>query len=195
MIPLPTLSDNRAALAAGLDAAPTDQVVNFLRGLGMGQLKAMWALAEADRQPLPISHLVGEDGEVIIHEGQNSLPVFTRFQKRFVARGGGVQGYNHNPGSIAWFTGPGHFTARVNTPDELVVDYEVMPADVPPEFPALIDNAGGSRKLVFGGMQDHLLRVSQRVTIGRAFKNGKFQPAWFSLCRIGDLPGDAGAGD
>jgi hypothetical protein len=195
MIPLPTLSDNRAALAAGLDATPTDGVVNFLRGLGMGQLKAMWELAEADRQPLPMAHLVGEDGEVVVHEGQNSLPAFTRFQKRFVLRGGAVQGYNHNPGTIAWFTGPGHFTARVGGPDELVIDYTVMPADVPPEFPALVDNAGGTRKLVFGGMQDHLLRVSQRVTIGRAFKNGKFQPAWFALCRMGDLPGDDGAGD
>ena len=194
MIPLPTLSDNRAALAAGLDATPTDQVVNFLRGLGMGQLKAMWALAGADRQPLPISHLVGAEGEVVIHEGQNSLPVFTRFQKRFVSRGGGVQGYNHNPGSIAWFTGPGHFTARVAGPDELIVDYEVMPADVPASFPPLIDNAAGTRKLVFGGMQDHLLRVSSRVTIGRAFKGGRFQPAWFALCRMGDLPRDADAG-
>ena len=63
MIPLPTLSDNRSALAAGLDATPTDQVVNFLRGLGMGQLKAMWSLAEAARQPLSMSHLVGEEGE------------------------------------------------------------------------------------------------------------------------------------
>lgn len=189
MIPLPKLSDKRADLASGLDAVTHDQRVNFLRGLGMGQQKALWALCEADRVPLDIGFLYGAPDEVVIHEGQNSLPVFTRFQKRFVLRGETVQGYNHNPGSIAWFTGPGHFTVRTGSETELVIDYTVMPADVPGEFPDLIDNDGGSRKLVFGGMQDHLLRVSRHVTIGRAFKNGKFQPAWFLLCRTGE-PGD-----
>ena len=194
MISLPTLASNRQTLADGLDEAPTEAVVHFLRGLGMGQLKAMWRLADTDRQPLSLDHLVGKSDEVVIHEGQNSLPVFTRFQKRFVRRGNTVQGYNHNPGSISWFTGPGHFTARSASMDELIIDYEVLPADAPPEFPALIDNASGTRRLVFGGMQDHLLRVSQRVTIGRAFRNGRFQPAWFALCRIGDLPGEGVTG-
>lgn len=193
MIPLPTLSGSRATLAEGLDTTPVDEIVNFLRGLGMGQLRAMWNLADADRQPLPMAHLSGSEGDIIIHEGQNSLPAFTRFQKRFVLRSGSVQGYNHNPRTISWFTGPGHFTARAAEPDELVIDYDDVPSDVPEGFPTLVDNASGTRRLVFGGMQDHLLRVSRRVVIGRAFRGGRFQPAWFALCRMGSLPKGADA--
>jgi len=193
MIPLPTLTSERSALAAGLDATPTDEVVNFLRGLGMGQLRAMWQLAHADPQPLSLEDLAGSGDDPVVHEGQNSLPVFTRFQKRFVRRGGRVQGYNHNPRSIRWFTGPGHFTVRAADATTLVIDYATLPADVPPGFPALVDNASGTRGLVFGGMQDHLLRISERVTIGRAFRGGRFQPAWFALCRVGARPGDGAA--
>lgn len=195
MIPLPTLTSERSALAAGLDATPADEVVNFLRGLGMGQLRAMWQLAQADRQPLSLEDLAGTADDVVVHEGQNSLPAFTRFQKRFVLRGGRVQGYNHNPRSIQWFTGPGHFTVRAADSRTLVIDYETMPDDVPPGFPPLVDNTSGTRRLVFGGMQDHLLRISERVTIGRAFRGGRFQPAWFALCRVGARPGEGAAGD
>jgi hypothetical protein len=189
MIPLPSLTDKRSALAAGFDAATPDERVNFIRGLGMGQLKATWALCEADPVPLPLDALVGAEGEVVVHEGQNSLPAFTRFQKRIVRRDGVVQGYNHNPALVAWFGGPGHFTVHAHRPDVLRFDYTHLAADVPEGFPALTDNGTGRRKLVYGGLEDHVRRVSRHVSIGRLSRGGKEQPMWFLLCRVGD-PGE-----
>ena len=191
MIPLPTLS-TLGPLRAALDKATPDARVNWMRGLGRGELKATFALAEKGG-PVPLDMLVGAEGEIIIHEGQNSLPLFNTFQKRFVRRGDVVQGYNHNSGFVAFFSGPGHFTVR---PDggEALVDYIQLPASVPDGFPALIDNNGGTRGLIFGGLIDRLRRVSKHVTIGEASKGGKPFPAWFMLVRQGEFDDPAYTG-
>jgi hypothetical protein len=184
MIPLPSLSSSLGPLRVALDAASPDARINWMRGLGRGELKALFALA-APGGAVPLDMLVGGEGEVIIHEGQNSLPAFNTFQKRFVRREGVVQGYNHNSDFVAFFSGPGHFTVRPDG-DEALVDYIVLPATVPSEFPALIDNNGGTRGLIFGGLIDRLRRVSLHCTIGEASKGGKPFPAWFMLVRQGD---------
>ncbi len=187
MIPLPSLSDSLPPIRQALDAATPDQRVNWMRGLGRGELRALYSLAAGEA--VPLSLLAGAEGEIVIHEGQNSLPAFTRFQKRFVLRNGQVQGYNHNPAIVAWVSGPGHFTCAEEGA-ELRVDYTRLPADVPAGFPALIDNNGGTRGLIFGELVDHLRRVSRHCTIGAATKKGKPFPAWFMLTRMGDPPSD-----
>jgi len=66
----------------------------------------------------------------VIHHGRNSLPLFTRFQKRFCRpdRATGEEqrwGYNHQP--MAFFTGPGYFVARQSDDREVVIDYYQVP--------------------------------------------------------------------
>src|SRR5437762_1209865 len=51
----------------------------------------------------------------VVHSGTNSLPVFSRFQKRFCLPQAGAKcvcGYNRNPPLIQPFTGPGYFVGR-----------------------------------------------------------------------------------
>ena len=186
MVPLPALSSDIAPIREALDGVSSDGRVNWMRGLGRGQLRALYDLAEG-AGTVDFGFLTGAGEEVIIHEGQNSLPMFTRFQKRFCRWDDGVQGYNHNAGVVSWFSGPGHFTCQQDGA-EVLIDYTALPATVPEIFPTLIDNDGGTRRLVFGGMVDRLRRVSRHCTIGRAYKQGKAMGAWFMLTRLGDPP-------
>ncbi len=190
-VPLPSLSDAIDPVAAALDALSHDERINWMRGLSRKELSSTWELTAG--RLVDYAYFASEPGETVIHHGQNSLPAFNAFQKRFHRRTDDherpLQGYNHNPGFVGWFSGPGHYTCTVMG-GTTVIDYTVMPPDVPAEFPDLIDNNGGARKLVYGGMQDHMRRVSRHCTIGRAYKDGKEFGAWFMLTREGE-PDDA----
>lgn len=179
-IPLPTLSDSLAPISAALDAVRPDERLNWLRGLPRREFVAIFALAKGSR--LTLDHFYGAEGEMVIHEGQNSLPAFSVFQKRFMKRGEVVQGYNHS--SMAWLVGPGHFTVRQEG-DEVVIDYLKHPTDVPPEFPPLARNDAGFSSLVYGGTEDWCRRVSQHVVIGEARKGVKPVGAYFFLVKPG----------
>ena len=180
MVPLPTLSDALGPISAALDAVSHDERINWMRGLGRKELRALYALAEGSA--VGLNHFVEHDDSTVIHWGQNSLPVFNHFQKRFRTVGGSMQGYNHNSAALTSVTGPGHFTARAEG-DEVLIDYTVLPEGTPEDFPSLIDNDGGLRRFVFGGMQDRVRRVSTHCTIGSAEKGGKDMGAWFMLIR------------
>lgn len=185
-VPLPSLSDALAPIGAALDGLTDSQRLWWMRGLSGAELRALWRLAEAQSPPLSIDELVGAPEAVVIHEGKNSLPFFCEFQKRFVRRAdGSVQGYNHNSGLVAAFAGPGHFTASQHDAHEVWVDYTKLPANAPAAFPALIDNDGGTRRLVFGGMVDRLRKVGETCTIGLATRHGRPMSSWFMLTRAG----------
>lgn len=177
-IPLPSLSDSLSPISSALDAVTSAERVNWMRGLGKKELVALWKLA--DGHPLLVEHFHGAEGQVVIHEGQNSLPAFNAFQKRFVLRAGVVQGYNHQ--SMAWITGPGHFTVT-QAGAEVLLDYLSEPKSVPSEFPALKANDAGFSRLVYMGMHDFCRRVSEHVIIGEARKGGKPTGDYFMLCK------------
>ena len=123
----------------------------------------------------------------VIHDGKNTLPAFTHFQKRFVKLEGedfAVGGYNHQ--TLSPVTGPGYFVVRLGEGEhegELAVDYTKVPKQKPASWPEIQTNEGGLGSLVYGGMIDYLRRVSTHVSIGRAFK-GKPMDAWFTLVRM-----------
>ena len=100
------------------------------------------------------------------------------------ASGQVVVGYNVNPG-IAWFTGPGYFVTlpAPGRPREILFDYTRVPATVPPDWPPIKSNAGGTGRLVYGGMHDFCRRVSSTVIIGAATRLGKPMDAYFVLAR------------
>ena len=168
MIPLPTLQTSIDPIATALDAATHDARVNWARGLGSGQLHALWDLTAG--RTVTIDQLCGAEGEVIIHEGKNSLPFFCDFQKRVMRRGDVVQGYNHQ--SMSWLTGPGHFTVTEEN-GEALFDYTRDPVSAPDTFPPLVPNEAGLSRLVYAHMKDYLRRVSTHAVIGAAFKKGK----------------------
>jgi hypothetical protein len=140
-------------------------------------------------RPLDIDFLVpgGAVLEEVIHEGHNTLPMFRRFEKRFVKIEGEsypVGGYNHQ--SMEAFTGPGYFTVTKGETDhegELVIDYRTVPRTKPASWPEIRSNDSGLAALVNGGMVDYLRGISSHVSIGVAFKDGAPRGQWFTLVR------------
>jgi hypothetical protein len=127
--------------------------------------------------------------EEVIHEGQNTLPMFRKFQKRFCRPSRDQRqsnrevlwGYNHQ--TMSPFTGPGYFIAYEDeNSGEVWVDYRELPSERPDEWPKIIDNKARLGRFVYHGMVDRLRRVSEHCTIGRAYK-GEPMDAWFVLVR------------
>jgi hypothetical protein len=178
MIPLPSLSTSIDPVSAALDAATTDEKVNWMRGLGKKELVALWTLTEGREVPLDYYHR--GPGEVVIHEGQNSLAAFNQFQKRIVLHGTRIQGYNHQ--AMAWLTGPGHFQVTGDAVGTWF-DYTVTVPDAPAEFPPVKPNDAGLSRLVYANMIDRVRRIGTDTVIGAAWKSGKQTGDYFMLVK------------
>ena len=181
-IPRPSHSDTLAPIAEALNAADHDARINWMYGLGSRELKALYNLA-SQGGPLPVEHFHTDAGDVVIHHGKNSLPMFTHFQKRVCLHEGTLQGYNHQ--TLSWLTGPGHFTLRQDGEDEVIFDYITQPSSAPESFPELVPNEKGGGRLVYAGMIDRVRRVSTHCVIGAAIKGDKDIGARFMLTREG----------
>lgn len=175
-------------LAEVLDTLGHEGRVHTIRGWSKKRQAELFEAAKGVK-PLDLDFLVPSSiGPLVevIHEGKNTLPVFTHFQKRFVKLEGEeltVGGYNHQ--STSGLTGPGYFVVRPGEGEhegELAVDYTKVPKSKPASWPAIAGNEGGLASLVYGGMVDYLRGVSAHVSIGRAYK-GKAMDAWFALVR------------
>lgn len=181
----PTIDIDR--LAEVLDGLGHEGRVHTIRTWTRKRQRAIYEAAKGRKLDLDfLTPGVGNLVEVI-HEGQNTLPAFTHFQKRFVKLEGEefpVGGYNHQ--STSAFTGPGYFVVTPGEGDhegELAIDYRSIPKHKPEAWPAIKDNTGGLGAIIYGGMVDYLRGVSKHVSIGRAFKGGKPMAAWFALVR------------
>ena len=175
-------------LGAILDGLGHEGRVHTIRHWGK---KIQAEIYEASKGVLPIDldflvpSSIGSLVEVI-HEGQNTLPTFNHFQKRFVKledEDFKVAGYNHQ--TLSPVTGPGYFVVQVGAGEhegELAIDYTKAPKNKPASWPVIKPN-DGLGGLVYGGMIDYLRRISEHVSIGRATKGGKVMDAWFALCR------------
>ena len=125
----------------------------------------------------------------VINFGKNSLPVFTHFEKRMCrVEGQPDKLYGYNEGQTRPFVGPGYFVAH-DFPErgEVGIDYRMVPPDdaqLPDGWPAIKPNEKGVQMFVYKGMVDYMRKVSQTVTIGRAYKGGeKDLGHTFLLCR------------
>lgn len=183
VIPLPESADIHT-LATALDAASEEHRLAWLARLPAGQLGVLYDLAEG--RAATVEQMHGAEGEVVIHQGINSLLLFRGFQKRMVSHDGQVKGHNHQP--WAWLVGDGTFLV-VPSPDvegELWFDYTRLPDSAYPGFPPTKDNRAGLSRFVYGDMIDVVRRVSRDVVIGKAYRHGKFAGQYFALCRRGD---------
>lgn len=154
-----------------------------MKGKNVGRLYD----AVAGGEPLTLADFVpgGERGTVIF-EGRNSLPAFSSFQKRFARVGNVVIGYNHQQMSFA--TGPGYFVVREATlgetqSEELFFDYTLDPPGVPLGWPRFVRNDKGLSRAVYMNMKDFCRRVATGVLVGKAYKLGVEQGAFFTLTR------------
>jgi hypothetical protein len=168
-----------------LDGLPVqDRVAEVLgiTGRGVGRLYN----AVAGGAPPSLDEFVPPNTKsTIIYEGRNSLPLFSRFQKRFTRlEDGQVIGYNHQ--LMSFVTGPGYFWVRPPSgdgehPKELLFDYTEAPPHEPPGWPAYKPNDRGLSRNVFGHMKDYVRRVARGVVVGKAYRGGVDQKAYFSL--------------
>lgn len=165
----------------GLSAAARLEEVLAVTGRGVKRLYD----AVAGGTPPTLDELVppGTEG-ARIYEGRNSLAAFSRFQKRFVRMGGLVVGYNHQ--TMSFVTGPGYFLVHAPTGSgehgkELDFDYTARPPSEPPGWPSYKPNERGLSRFVYGHMHDYVRRVARGVVVGKAYRHGKEQDAYFSL--------------
>jgi len=142
--------------------------------------------ATAEAAPLSLDEIIPPDTQgTLIYEGRNSLPLFSRFQKRFTRIESGILvGYNHQ--TMSFVTGPGYFVLKPPSgdgphPTEPYFDYTVAPPAEPSGWPTYKPNDRGFSKAVYADMKDYMRRVARGVMVGQAYKNGVAQSAWFSL--------------
>ena len=90
------------------------------------------ALFEASRGARPIHVTDFVPAELpqlrpVIHHGRNSLPAFSRFQKRFCRspEPGRLWGYNQQ--GLIWAIGPGYFQCYDVADGEVLIDYVTVP--------------------------------------------------------------------
>lgn len=145
-------------------------------------------------QPLELRNVVGDSvpaGVTVSYSGRNSLPAFSRFEKRLTRTADGlVFGYNHQPLRVARpVTGPGYFRVLEAGPDhpgELLFDYTQAPPFEPLGWPAYRPNEAGLSRFVFMDLHDYVRRVARGVLVGKAYRGGKDQNAYFSLTALED---------
>ena len=135
---------DRGGVAKLFDEASPPERVQLLESIdGRGQAR-LWE-ATAGRK-ISIQQLVPrERGPLVpvIFHGKNSLPAFTRFQKRFCRPSGEppsdeLWGYNYQPARwLGTLTGPGYFVAydSDNPWGSVAVDYRRIPSERPASWP------------------------------------------------------------
>lgn len=158
-----------------------------VRSLRPRHLTRLYDAAQGFRR-VCIDDLVPRDRgarNTVRHYGKNSLPAFTIFEKRFLRPAEDASelwGYNHQ--AMSPLTGPGYFMARDNPErGEVDIDYNRVPPESPPGWPPVVENTKGLSRLVYAYMIDRLRGITPEVYIGRAWKQGQIQNAWFILCR------------
>ena len=175
-------------LATWLDGLSKEERTAEVLGLGKSAQRTLWALCSGrdvgieDMVPSTIPPL-----QSVRHIGKNSLPVFSRFEKRFCrisADANLLVGYNEGP--TRPYVGPGYFTTRISEETArgtTVIDYTMIRSEQADGWPKIKPNTNGLCKLVYGEMLDYLRKVSTHVTIGKAWKYGKETENYFMLLR------------
>ncbi len=172
-----------SALLDELDAAERKALVLTLRPRQLARLFDVCA----DNAPARLADIVPDDVPPlteVIHHGKNSLPLFSQFQKRFCrppsAEPKRLWGYNEQ--TMRALTGPGYFVVH-HVEGELAVDYRELPSERPSSWPPILSNQARLSRFVYEGSVDVLRKLGRGVTVGRVYKAGKAQDAWFALAR------------
>ncbi|MGQ0508502.1 MAG: hypothetical protein ACT4TC_24655 [Myxococcaceae bacterium] len=181
-------------LAAASDAMSHDAREKLVRSFSAKQLKTLYARGDGatDRASLDFFVPAGTPkGSTVEWIGQNSLPLFRAFTKRFTRSPQGDALIGHNTGATQGLVGPGYFTCVVHPErkSEFLFDYTRYPQATPNGWPMLARNERGISHLVFAGMHDYVRRIGSHMAIGAAYNSkGKFKGQYFVLSRGRTLP-------
>ncbi|MEQ9500763.1 MAG: hypothetical protein RIT81_28080 [Deltaproteobacteria bacterium] len=168
-------------IAAHLDGLSAAQRVEEVLALPGGLQEKLWKIVEGQR--VELDQIVDVEGETLIYELKNSLPLFNISQKRFFKPAEGeVVGYNHTTGLAKTFAGPGYFFVQ-DGKDGLEFDYTRLPTLQPEGWPEIKPNTGLIPGATYGNMIDYCRRLSKHSLIGEAWKKGKPMGAYFMLTR------------
>ena len=175
-------------LASWLDGLSNTERSAEVLSLGKAAQKTLWKLCAERTVAIEDLVPVGTPSlKPVRHLGKNSLPVFSRFEKRFCRIDGDANllvGYNE--GSTRPLVGPGYFTTRLSDEVErgaTVIDYTMIRTEQAQGWPEIKPNTSGLCKIVYGEMLDYMRKVSTHVTIGKAWKFGKETENYFMLLR------------
>lgn len=177
------------AVAQYLDAMDSSSRLAQVAFLGRAHQARLFEAA-AGHMTIGVDYLVPPGGmpmHEVVHNGKNSLPLFTRFAKVFCVADSSSNeawGYNRNSAFLETVVGPGYFVAYAQG-TEVLIDYTRLPPQKPENWPPILPNHARISRFVYNETQDLLRGVSQHVSIGRASKGGKAMDAWFVLCREG----------
>jgi hypothetical protein len=175
---------DRGTIAHLLDEVGGEARLHAVADLGKRELAALFDAA-ADNAPVTLDDLVPADTAPmteVIHDGKNSLPLFSRFQKRFCRpAAASTELYGYNEQDMRLFTGPGYFVASCPPSSDLLIDYGRVPPEKPAGWPAILPNRARLGRFVYDGTHDLLRRVARGVSIGRALKGKRALDAWFVL--------------
>lgn len=177
-------------IADWLDHLDPGARIEQTRALDPAAQRRLWRLTRG--RAVALDDIVPPDRsalEPVRHYGRNTLPAFTLFEKRFcrplaITEDDVLWGYNE--GRTRPVVGPGYFICRATDGDsrgEAVVDYTRVPPSKPAEWPTVRPNEWGLQRFVYAGMLDFLRRVSEHVTIGRAYRRDRETNNFFVLCR------------
>ena len=191
-------SVDRKEVARVLDEVAEPARLRTVAELGRRELASLFDAA-ADNEPLTLDHFVPTSTEPlteVVHEGKNSLAMFTRFQKRFCRPPGAppTELWGYNEQAMRLFTGPGYFVAyrpteKLALEGGVLIDYRRVPPEHPAGWPEILPNSARLSRFIYDGTVDVMRRVSGHVSIGRAMKGNKPMDAWFVLVRRHAKPG------
>lgn len=175
-------------LAKALDAMSPQERLDAALALSGKQQSRLFDAARGFKKISIEDFVPKAKGELspVIHYGRNSLPLFTRFQKRFCrapadAAKDELWGYNEQ--TMKTFTGPGYFVAYNIGEGEVNIDYTRVPPRGAPGWPDVLPNSARLSRFIYNGTQDRMRGVSAHVTIGRASRAGNDMDNWFVLVR------------
>lgn len=179
-----------AGLAKALDAMSEAERLDAAMALDRSQQARLFDAAQGFKKISVDDFVPAAKGELspVIHHGRNSLPLFTRFQKRFCrapAQGEKVELWGYNEQAMKAFTGPGYFVAYNIDDGEVNIDYTRVPPKGAPGWPEVLPNSAKLSRFIYNGTQDRMRGVSAHLTIGRASRAGKDMDNWFVLVREG----------
>lgn len=179
----PLSDDAFRAMVAQLDGMSLDAQIAASKQLSKAAQRRLFISAKQRALPLVVEDIVPANYPAMKHvicHGYNSLPAFRNFEKQlYRASDGVVYGRNHQ--TMAVVTGPGYFRVDNQSGGGLAFDYKQLPKERPTLWPDIVDNRKGLSSLVYGGLLDTVYRVSKRVLIGDACKDGKPLDSYFVL--------------
>lgn len=177
-------------IAQHLESLDAPSLRRQVLGLGRASQRKLYEMASND---IDVDYFAPANGKGVIHAGRNTLPLpppFKSFAKVFCqAQGDEKRLFGFNEGPSRPIIGPGYFVGYSTAGNEewakrggLVVDYFQVPdGAVPSGWPKVKPNDSGLQYFVYRHTRDFMRRVSDKVSVGAAYKGEKALDHYFML--------------